>query len=1283
MSFARPDTIFEANFFNSGDGQAWTNLSDYVELNQGVDISMRRQLVFNDVAAGTMTLYLDNSTGIFNNDRNDLPYFGLVNVDTPVRYRIRWPNLTPVAPFNSNPYFAGTSGTGWSGFNGTLSISSSPPSGSPYPNAAFFTITTASAGAALEENNADFPVSGSTYYRVSAWVYTAQTTVTIGFDWRNAGGAYISSSTLTVPVPANTWTQVVTEQEAPSNAFTAYPRIAPTDGVSNTIYVTGVLCDAASYAPNMLTTAQSLVTNDDDFIAEQGSLDQLAAGTTYTIQSTATDNTSLIVTDADGKTLFVGQQFIPDPASFTYMDDESIANMTDEATNILLDEDASSLTTPTVHTITSISPASGGFRTVTCTPHLPTPAPSGGTFTVINNAMTWATGLLQTTGVHLLTGDFFARSADDYPMYVKPSTQYSAQVQAICDTAGTGISFQVSARIIWYDKTGAYISESAGTPVTLSTGPYTRVSVTATSPSNAYTARMALANETLVNPSSASIALTGYSSDAVNRGGEITHLPIPVEANVGDLALAWHYCNSQPTFSLPSGWTLADTWTDSRGKAQLAYKILTQADINTVVPWTINQTGKRWLALLATFSGANLAAPINAHTTSAETVYRTGHTPPSITTTVANCWLVNALFDTSSTNALWTPAAGFNLIVDRYCTGGNAATGIVASNETGVTAAVHAGSSYSASVSSKFASMSTVAIAPATTTGPDSVLVSVGGWQLEQSSAPTTFTPAGSWLDLHTGYLDSLSKTFDGDLSLMQVQSTDASKRLSTLNIGSAVDQAIRFAAPLAYFKLNESGDTATTQGANSSTTYQSAIKAIQVGTGGTLAWGGGTGPDVDGTVAVKTTKLTAANGLYLRAALDNPLVGSSSCTLMCWFNSTDNDTSVILGIIKAVSLGTGTTQRSYVEIRGNSGTNMQADAYISSDTASAGTLVATDSTDYFDGKTHMLLGTYQIVGGNLIVSLYVDGVQTATNSIACAPFTTFPPLDTLSVGDSYISTNICSGTYSYAALFDGVVDDDTIADIYTAGKTAYAGDFVHERIARICNWAGIGSTNLETSDITCDRHMPDDKSVMDAIKQAAKSDGGTSFVNGSGAVEFKARLDKETTFDTWLNVDTRYVQPAMAEITDDQLLVNKAVITRLAAATKFTSANQTSINAHGTYEQDIDTIMDSDVEAQNDADYLTAFYSEPTTRCDNIVIEAQFLQDWSAIINQDMWQIVTITNLPSIEESSTTDLYVEGWEHQIDDQTWNITYDTSAAIPFAVLDDAVRGVVGNVVVAW
>src|SRR4249920_2103167 len=89
----RPDTIFETNFFNSDDGKSWTDLSSYVELSQGIHASKSRSVIFDEVSAGSMQLALDNSLGTFNNSRADLPYFGLINVDVPLRLRARWPRV--------------------------------------------------------------------------------------------------------------------------------------------------------------------------------------------------------------------------------------------------------------------------------------------------------------------------------------------------------------------------------------------------------------------------------------------------------------------------------------------------------------------------------------------------------------------------------------------------------------------------------------------------------------------------------------------------------------------------------------------------------------------------------------------------------------------------------------------------------------------------------------------------------------------------------------------------------------------------------------------------------------------------------------------------------------------------------------------------------------------------------------------------------------------------------------------------------------------------------------
>lgn len=76
-------------------------------------------------------------------------------------------------------------------------------------------------------------------------------------------------------------------------------------------------------------------------------------------------------------------------------------------------------------------------------------------------------------------------------------------------------------------------------------------------------------------------------------------------------------------------------------------------------------------------------------------------------------------------------------------------------------------------------------------------------------------------------------------------------------------------------------------------------------------------------------------------------------------------------------------------------------------------------------------------------------------------------------------------------------------------------------------------------------------------------------------------------------------------------------------------------------------------------------------------------LQDWANVLLIDMWQIVRITGMPSTEAASTIDLYIEGWEFDLDQDHWTVIFDTSTAIPFGIVGDAARGICGASVVGW
>jgi hypothetical protein len=157
---------------------------------------------------------------------------------------------------NANPYFTGGDGTGWAGASGTFSVSSTPPAGSPYVSAGLFSVTTGGVGAAAKESGAPFGAVPGVQYLLTAWVYTPQTTVVLGFDWQNSSHTLLSAGTSAVTVPANTWTLVTVVLTSPASTAWAVPRIAPTDGAGNSVYFQAIL--ALPQVPGSLIQAGTI-----------------------------------------------------------------------------------------------------------------------------------------------------------------------------------------------------------------------------------------------------------------------------------------------------------------------------------------------------------------------------------------------------------------------------------------------------------------------------------------------------------------------------------------------------------------------------------------------------------------------------------------------------------------------------------------------------------------------------------------------------------------------------------------------------------------------------------------------------------------------------------------------------------------------------------------------------------------------------------------------------------------------------------------------------------------
>lgn len=136
-------------------------------------------------------------------------------------------------PLNANPYF--TTGTGWVGYQGTFTVTGSPPAGAVYPYAGEYVNNDVHAGA-MEESANPFAVTPGESYVVSCWVYSSVTSVQFGMDWL-LNGTYISTSTETFTVTANTWTEITTAQTAPASGVNrGYARLGVPVANGATVY---------------------------------------------------------------------------------------------------------------------------------------------------------------------------------------------------------------------------------------------------------------------------------------------------------------------------------------------------------------------------------------------------------------------------------------------------------------------------------------------------------------------------------------------------------------------------------------------------------------------------------------------------------------------------------------------------------------------------------------------------------------------------------------------------------------------------------------------------------------------------------------------------------------------------------------------------------------------------------------------------------------------------------------------------------------------------------------
>lgn len=328
------------------------------------------------------------------------------------------------------------------------------------------------------------------------------------------------------------------------------------------------------------------------------------------------------------------------------------------------------------------------------------------------------------------------------------------------------------------------------------------------------------------------------------------------------------------------------------------------------------------------------------------------------------------------------------------------------------------------------------------------------------------------------------------------ITATDALASIgSRQQLRSVVVETFALDAPVVHFPLGESSDSTTV----ASIAGQAATLSMQqLGTGGTLELGAGTGVPTDGIGSPTWTSPSRTNGKYLTGKI--PTVGQASravgtgCTLEAAIASTSTlgEASVTLSDRRGNKLFIGYTTT------GNPYATFDPYSLIT-------TAVCSYAVSYNDGQTHTLAATITGNGSTITLRLYVDGVLRDSSSTAALS----GAFDTLTIGGMAGVEVMQAGTVSHVAAWGSPLTAAQLLEHRTAESTGFAGERSDQRLARVATWIGL-PTERCAFDVGCSTSIGHiDTTGTDPLTYMRKivdTEAGLLFAGTDGRLTFHNR---------------------------------------------------------------------------------------------------------------------------------------------------------------------------------
>lgn len=522
------------------------------------------------------------------------------------------------------------------------------------------------------------------------------------------------------------------------------------------------------------------------------------------------------------------------------------------------------------------------------------------------------------------------------------------------------------------------------------------------------------------------------------------------------------------------------------------------------------------------------------------------------------------------------------------------------------------------------------------------------------SGAANASTSVGTYTNLWTGHITGfVSQWENGIRSLMQVEAADIVARAQSTKFAGLLAEEILADGPACYYPLNDSGVSAMFGDASSNNNDELTVATVGSPSASAIVAQVAATFGADETTAVAQNGSVSGNFKYLRN--DQYIAPGSGFTIEGCFidqnvtHPTTLDLFVASNRTRLISIGWDNA----------SGGKILARVY--QPNGSVLKSILSDTVPIFNTTWCHVAITLSKVGSTVTMRLYKDGVlQGAGNPYTYTDTTDFTVSGLSVFSDDALNLNGYCGTAAHFATYNYALSDVRIAQ-HAAAMTGAASETSLARFQRIGRLSGLPYTNTGASAYQAMCPQPFvDKSAYDAFKGVADTEMGEIFVNESGYFTYIGRNDVVTR--TPVTLSASMVSTGTQMPYDDQKVMNVCTVSRPFGANQV-ARDAASVLKYGERSESLEVFTTSDPQARGIAQRRLGGKTTPSTRLGNIQLDlatlSQNVMSTQEVVNIGVGTAINLTDIPA-GALTTMPLYVEGESHQIDPNSWQVTFNTS-----------------------